>query len=60
MKNFRIWMDKKKAHIVRLAGQHEGFGSILSEFEFYRPSGGSGTKSAKWRPPRCNTRQQVT
>ena len=49
MNNFGICLDKEKAHIVRLAGEQEGFETITSELEFYRPSGGSGTKSAKWR-----------
>ncbi|WP_026810635.1 hypothetical protein [Arenibacter latericius] len=50
MKNFGIWMDKEKAHIVMLAGEQVGFETIMSELEFYRPSGGSGTRSAKWGP----------
>ncbi|MCM4168106.1 hypothetical protein KCTC52924_03659 [Arenibacter antarcticus] len=50
MKNIGIWMDKEKAHIVRLTGEQEGFETIMSDLEFYRPSGGSGTKSAKWGP----------
>lgn len=50
MKNVGIWMDKEKAHIVRLSGNEEGFETIMSDLEFYRPHGGSGTRSAKWGP----------
>ncbi|WP_150451461.1 hypothetical protein [Arenibacter lacus] len=50
MKNYGIWLDKEKAHIVRLSGKEEGFETVMSELEFYRPHGGSGTKSAKWGP----------
>lgn len=50
MKNIGIWMDKEKAHIVRLTGEEVEFETIMSDLEFYRPFGGSGTKSAKWGP----------
>jgi len=45
-----VWMDKEKAHIVRLIGEQEEFETIFSELEFFKPSGGSGTKTAKWGP----------
>lgn len=50
MKNIGIWMDKEKAHIVSLDGEKEKFETIQSELDFYKPSGGSRTKSAKWGP----------
>lgn len=50
MKNIGIWMDKEKAHIVRLADEQEEFETILSELDFFKPSGGSRTRSAKWGP----------
>ncbi|MEL6918991.1 MAG: hypothetical protein AAFO99_14835, partial [Bacteroidota bacterium] len=45
-----IWIDREKAHIVRLKGQKEEFETLFSELEFFNPKGGSGTKSAKWGP----------
>lgn len=50
MKYIGIWMDKEKAHIVSLIGAKEKFETRLSELDFFKPSGGSGTKSAKWGP----------
>ncbi len=50
MNHIGIWMDKEKAHIVRLKGEKEEFETIFSELEFFNPTGGSGTKSAKWGP----------
>ncbi len=48
MKNIGIWMDKEKAHIVSLDGEQEEFKTIPSELDFFKPSGGSRTRSAKW------------
>ncbi len=50
MNNIGIWMDKEKAHIVKLKGEKEEFKTVFSELEFFKPSGGSGTKKAKWGP----------
>ncbi|MGB3149495.1 MAG: hypothetical protein WBB27_02440 [Maribacter sp.] len=50
MKYIGIWMDKEKAHIVSLKGEQEKFETIMSNLDFYKPSGGSRTKSAKWGP----------
>lgn len=50
MKYIGIWMDKEKAHIVTLKGEQEAFETVFSELEFFKPSGGSGTKTAKWGP----------
>lgn len=50
MKYIGIWMDKEKAHIVKLKGEQETFETVFSEMEFFKPSGGSGTKTAKWGP----------
>lgn len=50
MKNIGIWMDKEKAHIVRLNGEQEEFETILSELDFFKPFGGSRTRSSKWGP----------
>ena len=50
MKNIGIWMDKEKAHIVGLEDEQETFHTILSEVDFFKPSGGSRTRSAKWGP----------
>ncbi len=44
MKNIGIWMDKEKAHIVRLGKNRETFETIFSNIEFFNPKGGSGTK----------------
>ncbi len=50
MNNIGIWLDKEKAHMVFLDKDSEKFETLLSEIENYRPSGGSGTKTAKWGP----------
>ncbi len=53
MKKIGIWLDKEKAHIVSFLDKSdkEGkFQTLRSEVEFFRPKGGSGTKSAKWGP----------
>ncbi|MFT6797143.1 MAG: hypothetical protein ACJART_002294 [Maribacter sp.] len=50
MKNIGIWLDMEKAHIVRLEDEKEAFKTIQSELDFFKPAGGSRTKSAKWGP----------
>lgn len=50
MKRIGIWMDKEKAHIVRLKEETETFETIYSNLDFFKPSGGSRTRSAKWGP----------
>jgi hypothetical protein len=50
MKNIGIWMDKEKAHIVRLTDNGEKLETITSNLEFFRPAGGSRTRSTKWGP----------
>lgn len=50
MNNVGIWMDKEKAHLVRLKGENEEFETVFSDLEFFKPSGGAGTKTAKWGP----------
>jgi hypothetical protein len=50
MKNSGVWLDKEKAHIVTLLKESESFETLFSDIETFRPSGGSGTKSAKWGP----------
>ena len=50
MKNIGIWMDKEKAHIVQLIGDQERFETLLSDLDFFKPSGGSRTRTAKWGP----------
>ncbi len=50
MKNIGIWMDKEKAHLVRLEDEKEAFETIVSDLDFFKPTGGSRTKSAKWGP----------
>lgn len=50
MKRIGIWMDKEKAHVVRLLEDQEEFETIYSDLDFFKPSGGSRTKSAKWGP----------
>lgn len=50
MKNIGIWLDREKALIVTVEEESERFETLLSEIEVFRPSGGSGTKSAKWGP----------
>ena len=50
MKHIGIWLDKEKAHIVRRTGDREEFETLLSNLDFFKPSGGSRTRSAKWGP----------
>lgn len=50
MKNIGIWMDKEKAHIVRLSKDKEKLETIFSELEFFNPKGGSRTRNTKWGP----------
>lgn len=50
MGDIGIWLDKEKAHIVTISKTSEQFETLFSEIEVYRPTGGSGTKSAKWGP----------
>jgi stalled ribosome alternative rescue factor ArfA len=50
MKNIGIWLDKEKAHIVRLEEGKVMFETIQSELDFFKPAGGSRTKSSKWGP----------
>lgn len=50
MKRIGIWMDKEKAHIMRLIGEKEEFETIFSELEFFNPKGGSRTRTTKWGP----------
>lgn len=45
-----IWMDKQQAHIVRLNGELEEFETIFSGLEFFKPKGGSRTRTTKWGP----------
>ena len=50
MKNIGIWLDKEKALIVTIKEGSEELETMNSGIEVFRPSGGSGTKSAKWGP----------
>ena len=50
MKRIGIWMDKEKAQIVRLIEETQAFETIYSDLDFFKPSGGSRTRSAKWGP----------
>lgn len=50
MKRIGIWMDKEKAHIVRLKEETTELETIYSDLDFYKPVGGSRTRSAKWGP----------
>ncbi|MGB5555534.1 MAG: hypothetical protein WBM83_12800 [Flavobacteriaceae bacterium] len=50
MKKIGIWMDKEKAHIVWLTDAGEKMKTISSELEFFRPVGGSRTRTTKWGP----------
>jgi len=50
MNKIGIWIDKEKAHIVRVNGGQEEFETIFSNLEFFKPKGGSGTRTAKWGP----------
>ncbi len=49
MKNIGVWLDKEKAHVVTLTEKGENLKTILSELEFFHPTGGSRSK-AKWGP----------
>ena len=48
--NIGIWIDKEKAHIIRIEGEKESFETVYSDLEFFKPKGGSRTRSAKWGP----------
>ncbi|MEX0289184.1 MAG: hypothetical protein AB3N14_08720 [Flavobacteriaceae bacterium] len=48
--NIGIWLDKEKAHIVRIQGEKESMETIYSDLEFFKPKGGSRTRTAKWGP----------
>lgn len=50
MKNIGIWMDKEKAHVVHLTEEGEKLETLTSDLEFFKPKGGSRTRSAKWGP----------
>lgn len=45
-----IWMDKEKAHIVRLDQNGETFETLYSEMEFFNIKGGSRTTNTKCAP----------
>jgi hypothetical protein len=49
MKKIGIWLDKEKAHLVTLKNENVRFNTITSELEFYRPKGGSPSRS-RWGP----------
>ena len=44
MKKIGVWMDKEKAHVVRIKEDGEKIETLFSELEFFRPKGGSGTR----------------
>ncbi|MBC8768668.1 hypothetical protein MWU78_13480 [Arenibacter sp. F26102] len=44
MKNIGIWMDKEKAHIIRLDNKDENMETIFSEVEFFNRKGTSGPR----------------
>ena len=44
MKNFGIWLDKKKARIIILEAKNELMETVVSEVEDFHVQGGSGTK----------------
>lgn len=44
MKNFGVWLDKDKAHIVTIDDKKEELLTINSNLEHFHVSGGSGTK----------------
>lgn len=50
MKQTGIWIDKEKAHVVHLTNNGHTLETINSDVEFFNPSGGSRTRSAKWGP----------
>lgn len=49
MKKMGIWIDKEKAHLVLLQQGAESFETLFSELEFFRPTGGSRSKT-RWGP----------
>ena len=44
MKNIGIWMDREKAHIIRLDNKAEKLETIFSEMEFFNRKGTSGPR----------------
>ena len=44
MKNLGIWLDKKKARIIRMEAENVFMETVVSEVEDYHIQGGSGTK----------------
>ncbi len=44
MKNIGIWMDKEKAHIIRVNNDVENITTVLSKIENFNAKGGSGTR----------------
>ncbi|PXX26371.1 hypothetical protein [Arenibacter sp. ARW7G5Y1] len=44
MKNIGIWMDREKAHIIRLDHKDENMETIFSEVEFFNRKGTSGPR----------------
>ncbi|MBU2906211.1 hypothetical protein KO529_15565 [Arenibacter algicola] len=44
MKNIGIWMDREKAHIIRLDNKEEKLETIFSEMEFFNRKGTSGPR----------------
>lgn len=44
MKNIGIWLDREKAHIVRLDNNEENLETIFSEVEFFNRKGTSGPR----------------
>ena len=44
MKHTGVWIDKDKAHIVRIDNSKETFATILSEIESFRAKGGTGQR----------------
>jgi stalled ribosome rescue protein Dom34 len=44
MKNIGIWMDREKAHIIRLENKGENLETLFSEVEFFNRKGTSGPR----------------
>ncbi|AXT62321.1 hypothetical protein D1816_18785 [Aquimarina sp. AD10] len=44
MKNIGIWIDKEKAHVIKVTDNQEEMITILSEIDTFKISGGSGTR----------------
>jgi hypothetical protein len=44
MNNIGIWMDREKAHIIRLDNKEENMETIFSEMEFFNRKGTSGPR----------------